>query len=390
MLFFMSLCALARASFVEYFNLKSTIPIATSSTVVLIVPRSCPARQDCKQTQLVRVSHRLLKCIAIGTHSTPQPNRITLHIATSCWVVIAEDTLTHRAPAPPTVRSLDAMRCCNGEQGRHAVSVLCKNPLMHFSPTRARRSRAKSGLAGRWFGMRIASISDQRRSGQPVARSALLPVAVSVGLRPTRSALRGVGAEPQRSRSWETRRSPFTASGRHRSGTDSVSSLLTRFCFFSQQPQCHAAASAPTQLSRAARAWARSAHAAFVGVRSTRTARPGTAAPEARGSWGHVAPARSAGRPVNINADYAKRRAGAALAAHRLFGAQLLRKRRDRGPRKVALHFAGWVQTGGLHNPALCWDCNTRSVLGRVARERPRMAATGEPVARDCCLSATA
>ena len=68
-----------------------------------------------------------------------------------------------------------------------------------------------------------------------------------------------------------------------------------------------------------------------------------------------------------MNADYAKRRAGAALAAHRLHGARPLRKRRDRGPRKVALHFAGWVQTGGLHNPALCWDCNPRSGLGRVA-----------------------
>ena len=143
-------------------------------------------------------------------------------------IVIALNTLTRRDSTPPTVARLDAARLGDGRQGRHAVFVPRKNPLMHFSPTRARRSRARAVWHEGRIAVRGASASDRRRNGQPIVRSALLPVAVSVGLWPTKRALGVLGRSPN----GDALAQPGEAgspTSRHRSGADSVSSLLTRF-----------------------------------------------------------------------------------------------------------------------------------------------------------------
>lgn len=126
----------------------------------------------------------------------------------------------------------------------------------------------------------------------------------------------------------------------------SVSVSLTRFLLVSDQPE---AASAPTQLSRAA-SWARSAHGSRRRAqhackrvarvepkrRPASTRNPRSVAKQARtrmcapehNDVRATRPARSACRLANINVCYAKRRAGAACAAHRVL-VRSLRTRRD-------------------------------------------------------------
>lgn len=226
--------------------------------------------------------------------------------------------------------------------------LLAKNPLMHFfthsgarvKPMAAKRSRLKGlndSVPGKQKQERFAGVVTRRadRVGCPIGVASeristrVKRSAWACGPPGARSGV--LGRSPNGDALSRSRRSP----ARHVAASvrdASVSASLTRS--YSPTRRNSEAASAPTQLSRAALARTRMCAPEHEDAEATR-------------------PARSACRLANINVCYAKRRAGAARAAHRL----LVRScctRRDRGPRKVALHFVGWVQHGGLHNATLC------------------------------------